>query len=65
MWYFYEIAKYPEAQTRIREEIALARSRTTGEVFSAADLDGMVYTLATLKVMSGFTFRAPVVADEV
>ena len=65
MWYFYEIAKHPEAQTRIREEIALVRSRTTGEVFSAADLDGMVYSLATLKVMSGFTFRAPSVADEV
>ena len=65
MWYFYEIAKYPEAQARIREEIALVRSRTTGEVFSAADLDSMVYTLATLKVMSEFTFRAPVVADEV
>ena len=66
MWYFYEIAKYPEAQARIREEIALVRrARTTGEEFTVADLDSMVYTLATLKVMSDFTFRAPVVADEV
>ncbi|KAI9430949.1 cytochrome P450 [Lactarius psammicola] len=48
-WYFYEIAKHPEAQVRIREEIALVRSRAVGEEFTMADLDSMVYTLATLK----------------
>ncbi|KAF8266042.1 cytochrome P450 [Lactarius quietus] len=48
-WYFYAIAKHPEAQARIREEIALVRARSTGEEFTAADLDSMVYTLATMK----------------
>jgi len=53
-WFFYEIAKHPEAQIRIREEIALTRSRSiqVGEELSVADLDSMVYTLATLKVVS-------------
>ena len=54
VWYFYEIAKHPETQARIREEIALVRARATGEEFTTADLDSMVYTLATLKVVSGF-----------
>ncbi|KAF8267874.1 cytochrome P450 [Lactarius quietus] len=49
LWYFYAIAKHPEAQARIREEIALVRARDTGEEFTVANLDGMVYTLATIK----------------
>ncbi|KAH9011066.1 cytochrome P450 [Lactarius hengduanensis] len=48
-WYFYAIAKHPEAQVRIREEIALVRARAAGEQFTIADLDSMAYTLATLK----------------
>ncbi|KAI9449717.1 cytochrome P450 [Lactarius psammicola] len=36
-------------QVRIREEIALVRARAAGEKFTIADLDSMVYTLATLK----------------
>ncbi|KAH9173542.1 cytochrome P450 [Lactarius sanguifluus] len=48
-WYFYAIAKHPEAQVRIREEIALVRARTAGDEFTIADLDSMAYTLATLK----------------
>ncbi|KAH9012298.1 cytochrome P450 [Lactarius pseudohatsudake] len=48
-WYFYAIAKHPEAQARIREEIALIRARAAGEQFTIADLDSMAYTLATLK----------------
>lgn len=62
MWYFHAIAKHPEAQVRIRKEIALVRARAAGEEFSAADLDSMVYTLATLKVVSFFC--APVIAHE-
>ena len=54
MWYFYAIAEHPEAQARIREEIALARSRIDGEEFTVSDLDRMVYTVATLKVVSDF-----------
>jgi len=49
LWYFYTIATHPEAQARIREEIALVRARATGGEFTMADLNGMVYTLATLK----------------
>ncbi|KAH8995444.1 cytochrome P450 [Lactarius akahatsu] len=48
-WYFYALAKHPEAQVRIREEIALVRARAAGEEFTIADLDSMAYTLATLK----------------
>ncbi|KAH8995441.1 cytochrome P450 [Lactarius akahatsu] len=48
-WYFYAIAKHPEAQARIREEIALVRARAAGEEFTIAELDSMTYTLATLK----------------
>ncbi|KAH9018119.1 cytochrome P450 [Lactarius pseudohatsudake] len=47
-WYFHAIAKHPEAQVRIREEIALVRARAAGEL-TIADLDSMAYTLATLK----------------
>jgi hypothetical protein len=39
---------------RIREEIALVRARSVGGEFTVADLDSMVYTLATLKVVSFF-----------
>ncbi|KAI9446037.1 cytochrome P450 [Lactarius indigo] len=48
-WYFYTIAKHPEAQVRIREEIALIRARAAEEEYTIADLDSMAYTLATLK----------------
>ena len=50
-WYLYAIAKHPEAQARIREEIALVRARADGEELTVADLDSMVFTLATLKVV--------------
>jgi hypothetical protein len=56
VWYFYAIAKHPETQARIREEIALVRARSTGEEFSIADLNSMAYTLATLKVEFGLVF---------
>jgi cytochrome P450 len=49
VWYFYEIAKHPEAQARIREEIAHVRAGADGEDLTAADLDSMTYTLATMK----------------
>ena len=55
-WYFYAIAKHPEAQARIREEIALVRARATGDEFTVADLNSMVYTLATLKVKFSLNF---------
>jgi len=48
-WFFYEAAKHPETQERIREEIAAVRARSTEAEYSAADLDSMVYTQAALK----------------
>jgi cytochrome P450 len=49
-WYFYEIARNPESQARVRAEIAAIRVKKGGEILSATDLDSMAYTLATLKV---------------
>ena len=63
MWYFYSIAEHPEAQARIREEIALVRARADGDEFTVSDLDSMVYTVATLKVGSDFFVRPLVVMD--
>jgi hypothetical protein len=49
-WFFFEVAKHPESQQRIREEIAAVRARSTSDEYSAADLDSMTYTQAALKV---------------
>ena len=49
-WCFYEIARNPKCQERVRAEIAAIRAKKHGEVLSATDLDSMTYTLATLKV---------------
>ncbi|KAI9446023.1 cytochrome P450, partial [Lactarius indigo] len=48
-WYFYEISRNPECQERVRAEIATIRAKKCGEELSAADLESMAYTLATLK----------------
>ncbi|KIJ34439.1 hypothetical protein M422DRAFT_782890 [Sphaerobolus stellatus SS14] len=48
-WFLYELAKYPECQTRIREEIAAVKAVVAerGDTEpTIADLDGMEYTLA-------------------
>ena len=50
-WFFYEVATHPEAQAHIREEIAAVRARSTEEEYTVAELDGMVYTQAALKVI--------------
>ena len=52
-WFFFEVAKHPESQERIREEIAAVRARSTSEEYTAADLDSMTYTQAALKVIVG------------
>jgi len=51
-WFFYEVAKHPESQVRIREEIAAVRAKSASEDYTAADLDSMTYTQAALKVMA-------------
>ncbi|KAI0263463.1 cytochrome P450 [Gloeopeniophorella convolvens] len=48
-WFFWELSKHPDVQTRIREEVRAAREANGGEEFSAADLDGMAYTQAAMK----------------
>ncbi|KAF8486759.1 cytochrome P450 [Russula emetica] len=48
-WFFWEVAKHPESQERIREEIADFRRRRGEKPFSAVDLDNMTYTQAALK----------------
>jgi hypothetical protein len=53
VWFFYEVATRPEAQERIRQEIAVVRARSDEEEYTTADLDSMVYTQAALKVMAG------------
>jgi alkylphenol/PAH-inducible cytochrome P450 monooxygenase len=50
-WFLWEVAKHPESQERIREEIADLRRRRGEKPFSAVDLDNMAYTQAALKVM--------------
>jgi cytochrome P450 len=50
-WFLWEVAKHPESQERIREEIANLRRRRGESQFSAVDLDNMTYTQAALKVM--------------
>jgi cytochrome P450 len=50
-WFLWEVAKHPESQGRIREEIADFRRRRGENPFSAVDLDNMTYTQAALKVM--------------
>ena len=52
-WFFYEVATHPEAQERIRQEIAAVRARSSEEEYTTADLDSMIYTQAALKVMAG------------
>ncbi|TFY83783.1 hypothetical protein EWM64_g229 [Hericium alpestre] len=52
LWFFYEIAKHPEWQTKVREEIAAVRVQVNArgdEDFSIADLEGMTMMHAALK----------------
>lgn len=51
-WFFWELAKHPESQQEIREEIAAVRARISARDFSMTDLEGMSTMLAGLKVRS-------------
>ncbi|KAI0319080.1 cytochrome P450 [Amylostereum chailletii] len=51
-WWLWELAKHPESQTKMREEVAAVRAKVEarGETeFNIADLEGMSYMQATLK----------------
>ena len=52
-WFLWEIARHPESQERIREEITTVyrRADASGVELTVADLDGMAYTQAALKVI--------------
>ena len=69
-WCFYEIARNPKCQERVRSEIAAMRAKKAGEMLSVTDFDGMTYTLATLKVCISTLFslhtslRYPFVSQE-
>ena len=49
-WFLWEMARHPQSQERIREEIAVVYRRANGAELSIADLDGMTYTQAVFKV---------------
>lgn len=52
-WWLWELAKHPDSQSRVMEEIASARAKleARGETeFSIADLEGMIFMNATMKV---------------
>ncbi|KAF7421223.1 hypothetical protein PC9H_011744 [Pleurotus ostreatus] len=54
-WMLYELAKHPDDQKRIREEIRALRAQLPAEAaFTIADLDSLSYTNATIKVWLGF-----------
>ncbi|KAH7920396.1 cytochrome P450 [Leucogyrophana mollusca] len=51
-WLLYELAKHPEDQQKIREEIATARARFEarhGDDFTSADLEAMIFMNAVIK----------------
>ena len=49
-WLFFDLAKNPEDQRKIREEIATIRSQSqTPDALSVSDLDAMTYTNAVIK----------------
>lgn len=52
-WGLYELAKHPEVQARLREEIMETRRKIKdrGETeFTTNDFDAMPYTIAVMKV---------------
>lgn len=52
-WLFWELAKHPEYQEKIREEISAIRSKVIARgdnEFKMEDYDSMAYTLAAMKV---------------
>jgi cytochrome P450 len=53
-WFFWEIARHPGSQERIREEISAAYQRANGAELSVADMESMTFTQAALKVTLKF-----------
>lgn len=54
-WLFWELAKHPEYQVKMRAEIASVRSKVIArgdDEFKIEDYDSMAYTVAAMKVRS-------------
>lgn len=52
-WLLWELAKHPEYQAKVREELAAVRAEVTARgdtEFSVADLDSLSMLLAVMKV---------------
>lgn len=52
-WLLWELAKHPEYQAKVREELAAVRADVTARgdtEFSVADLDGLSMLIAVMKV---------------
>jgi Cytochrome P450 len=49
-WFFWEMARHPESQECIREELAARYMQSNNGELTVADLDSMTYTQAALKV---------------
>jgi Cytochrome P450 len=59
-WLFLDLARNPEDQQRIREEIAAIRERSlTPEALSIADFDAMTFTNAVIKVKPSISAEVP------
>jgi cytochrome P450 len=55
----YELAKHPEDQARVREEVQTKRLKITANGqrdFTATDLESMTFTNAVIKVSLVFSF---------
>jgi len=48
-WVLFELARHPDVQSKLREEIRATERNLNGRDFSAADLDSMPYLAAVLK----------------
>ena len=55
-WLLFELARHPEDQERMREEITAARSRIGGGDFTSSDLDNMEWVNACIKVQHDYHF---------
>jgi hypothetical protein len=62
-WTLYELARHPEFQNKVREEIKATRAHAAqrgDDELSVADLDSMKYLLALMKVRPDGSYHVPV-----
>ncbi len=54
-WILYELSRHPEVQTKVREEIAIAKSKAPGAL-TLEDYDAMAWLNAVIKVRHPFIY---------